>query len=68
MAKLTIMNKSDSILIDSFKKVYASDFYNLNKAWIEESWQLEESDINDLSNPEKYIIEKGGEVFFCNKK
>ena len=67
MAKLTIMNKSDSILIDSYKKVYASDFYNLNKAWIEESWQLEESDINDLSNPEKYIIEKGGEVFFAIK-
>ena len=61
------MNKSDSILIDSLKKGYASDFYNLNKAWIEESWQLEESDIKDLSNPEKYIIEKGGEVFFAIK-
>lgn len=67
MAKLIIMDKSNSILIDSFKKEYASDFYNLNKTWIEESWHLEESDIKDLSNPEKYIIEKGGEVFFAIK-
>ncbi len=61
------MGKSNSILIDSFKKEYSSAFYNLNKIWIEESWHLEESDINDLSNPEKYIIEKGGEVFFAIK-
>ena len=56
MAKLIIMDKSNSILIDSFKKEYASDFYNLNKTWIEESWHLEESDIKDLSNPEKLSL------------
>ena len=61
------MHKEDCISIESFKKEYISDFYALNKEWIEESWQLEESDINDLSNPEKYIIDKGGEVFFAIK-
>ena len=61
------MHKEDRISIESFKKEYISDFYALNKEWIEESWQLEESDINDLSNPEKYIIDKGGEVFFAIK-
>ena len=61
------MHKEDRISIESFKKEYISDFYALNKEWIEESWQLEESDINDLSNPGKYIIDKGGEVFFSIK-
>ena len=61
------MHKEDRISIESFKKEYISDFYALNKEWIEESWQLEESDINDLSNPGKYIIDKGGEVFFAIK-
>ena len=36
----------------------------LNKAWIEESWRLEDSDKKDLLNPDK-IIEKGGQVFFA---
>ena len=61
------MNKSDFISIESFNKAYTSDFYALNKEWIEESWRLEESDINDLSNPQKYIIDKRGEVFFAVK-
>ena len=61
------MDKSDFISIQSFNKSYISDFYALNKEWIEESWRLEKSDINDLSNPQKYIIYKGGEVFFAIK-
>ena len=55
------------ISIESFKKEYTSAFYSLNKEWIEESWELEESDINDLSTPKEYIIDKGGEVFFAIK-
>ena len=55
------------ISIESFKKEYISAFYSLNKEWIEESWELEESDINDLSTPKEYIIDKGGEVFFAIK-
>ena len=55
------------ISIESFKQEYISAFYSLNKEWIEESWELEESDINDLSTPKEYIIDKGGEVFFAIK-
>ena len=61
------MDKSDFISIQSFNKSYISDFYALNKEWIEESWHLEESDINDLSNPQKYILDRGGEVFVAIK-
>jgi ribosomal protein S18 acetylase RimI-like enzyme len=61
------MDKSDFISIQSFNKSYISDFYALNKEWIEESWRLEKSDINDLSNPQKYILDRGGEVFVAIK-
>ena len=42
-------------------------FFVLNKAWIEKSWILEESDKKDLLNPKK-IIDNGGQVFFAVEK
>tara|TARA_B110001454_G_C12388391_1_gene295700 strand:- start:51 stop:533 length:483 start_codon:yes stop_codon:yes gene_type:complete len=59
------MHKEDCISIELFKKEYISDFYTLNKKWIEESFLLEESDKFDLLNPEESIINKGGEIFFA---
>ena len=54
--------------ISRYKKKYASQFYLLNKDWISESWDLEESDLNDLLSPETAIIKLGGEIFFCYEK
>jgi ribosomal protein S18 acetylase RimI-like enzyme len=62
------VNKKKSLVqIESFHPNYVKDFYELNKKWIEESWKLETSDVHDLSNPKKYIIDNGGEVFFAIK-
>ena len=52
------------IEIVGFNKKYSEQFFILNKAWIEESWHLEDSDKNDLLNPEK-IVKNGGEIFFA---
>ena len=52
------------IVIVGFNKKYSEQFFMLNKAWIEESWRLEDSDKKDLLNPDK-IIENGGQVFFA---
>ena len=52
------------LVIVGFNKKYSEQFFMLNKAWIEESWRLEDSDKKDLLNPDK-IIEKGGQVFFA---
>ncbi len=52
------------ISIIGFKKQYSKQFFILNKAWIEKSWRLEDSDKKDLLNPDK-IIENGGQVFFA---
>ena len=52
------------IEIVGFNKKYSEQFFMLNKAWIEESWHLEDSDKKDLLNPDK-IFEDGGQVFFA---
>ena len=52
------------ISIIGFKKQYSKQFFLLNKAWIEESWNLEDSDKKDLLNPDK-IVHNGGQVFFA---
>jgi len=52
------------IEIVGFNKNYSEQFFVLNKAWIEKSWHLEDSDIKDLLNPDK-IVENGGQVFFA---
>ena len=52
------------IAIVGFNKKYSEQFFMLNKAWIEESWHLEDSDKKDLLNPNK-IVDNGGQIFFA---
>ena len=52
------------ICIKKYETKFDNDFFVLNKAWIEESWILEESDKKDLLNPDK-IIHNGGQIFFA---
>ena len=52
------------ICIKKYETKFDNDFFVLNKAWIEESWILEESDKKDLLNPDK-IVHNGGQVFFA---
>ena len=54
---------NSNICIQEYKTKFDKDFFVLNKAWIEESWILEESDKKDLLNPKK-LIDNGGQVFF----
>jgi ribosomal protein S18 acetylase RimI-like enzyme len=53
-----------NVLVTDFQSQYASQFYQLNRVWIEESWVLEDSDKKDLLNPE-IIIHNGGQIFFA---
>ena len=55
---------NSNITIKNYESKFDIDFFDLNKAWIEESWILEESDKKDLLNPNK-IIHNGGQVFFA---
>ena len=55
---------NSNISIQEYDTKFDKDFFVLNKAWIEESWILEESDKKDLLNPKK-ISDNGGQVFFA---
>ncbi len=52
------------VVIVGFNKKYSEQFFMLNKAWIEESWYLEDSDKKDLLNPDKIVL-NGGQIFFA---
>ena len=56
-----------SIVIDVRTNVmaFAEEFRSLNEEWITNYFWLEESDIQVLSDPQKYILDKGGNVFIA---
>jgi len=54
-----------NIEIIEFKPKYRDDFKNLNVEWLEKYFEVEPYDKEVLSNPEKYILEKGGKIFFA---
>ena len=53
--------------IINFKNEYSKLFYDLNIEWLNEFFLVEDYDKKILSNPQKYIINKGGSIFFDNK-
>jgi GNAT superfamily N-acetyltransferase len=48
-----------------FRPELASAFAELNRAWIESLFVLEEADWKVLRNPEESIIQPGGQIFFA---
>lgn len=56
------------ITIVPFKRKYKSDFKLINREWLKKYFEdegLEKEDERFLNNPEKEIINKGGEIFFA---
>ena len=47
-----------------FDKKYSKDFYNLNVEWLKKHFYVEPYDEKVLSDPQKFIIDKGGFIFF----
>ena len=55
----------DKLKIVPFNTDYKSAFEQLNREWIEEYFIMEEEDLKTLQNPESYVLERGGEIFFA---
>ena len=51
--------------IISYQPEYALSFYELNIEWLKTFFYVEPYDEEVLSNPKKYIIDKGGKIFFA---
>lgn len=54
--------ENTEVEIVGFKPDYKNAFYELNRRWIEQYWELEPHDVEVLENPEKNILDKGGHV------
>jgi N-acetylglutamate synthase-like GNAT family acetyltransferase len=57
----------NSINIIPFKTENSKDFYTLNIEWLKHYFYVEAYDEAVLSNPDKYIISKGGYIFMVEK-
>jgi len=56
-----------AIKIIDFDTKYAQSFYDLNIEWLKTFFFVEPFDEDVLSQPHKYIIDKGGFIFFAMK-
>ena len=50
--------------IIEYRKDLAPYFKQINMDWLEKYFVAEPYDVEVLSNPEKYILEKGGNIYF----
>ena len=62
---MALIKTKSSIEIISYQSQYAQNFYNLNIEWLRTYFYVEPFDEEVLSKPEKYIINKGGHIFFA---
>ncbi|SDR96450.1 GNAT family N-acetyltransferase [Gramella sp. MAR_2010_147] len=54
--------------IVSWEPKYSEEFKHMNIHWLKEFFWIEPHDENVLGNPEKYIIEPGGKIFFVKQR
>ena len=57
--------QESEVRIIPYDPLYQSAFATLNEEWINFYFALEEADGPILNQPERYIIEPGGEIFFA---
>ena len=48
----------------TYRRAYREDFERLNRAWIEQYFEVEEADREVFRDPVAAIVEPGGEIFF----
>ncbi|WP_347175260.1 GNAT family N-acetyltransferase [Polaribacter uvawellassae] len=56
------------ISIIPFEEKFVKIFYDLNVEWLQKYFYVEPYDKKVLSNPQEYIIDKGGFIFFATYK
>src|SRR5215203_3267606 len=63
-AGLTYLSSQMLAKVVGFSLELSPYFESLNRAWIEEYFEIEEADLTVLGDPFKEIIERGGQIFF----
>lgn len=57
-----------AVEIVKFTPELAKYFYSINAQWVKDMFVMEEIDEKILSNPQKYIIDEGGQIWFATHK
>ena len=55
----------ENLEIIAYQPEFAKDFYNLNVEWLEKYFYVEPYDEKVLSNPQEYVLDPGGFIFFA---
>ena len=53
------------VSVVDYRPAYAGEYKRLNLEWIEQYFQVEEHDLEQLDNPEEYIISREGYILFA---
>ncbi len=61
----TNKKNNSNISIEQFKPHMAEHFYNINAQWLNDMFVVEPIDEKVLSDPQKYIIDQGGNIWFA---
>ena len=59
------MSNKHEVEIIEFSEELSEPIKTLNYEWLEKYFRVEEGDVASLSNPQKYIIDKGGHIFYA---
>ena len=59
------MRNIHEVEIIEFSEELSEPIKTLNYEWLEKYFRLEEGDIASLLNPQKYIIDKGGHIYYA---
>lgn len=59
------MSNKHEVEIIEFSEELSEPIKTLNYEWLEKYFRVEESDVASLSNPQKYIIGKGGHIYYA---
>lgn len=60
------MNSTNkTVKVISFRPELAHHFKIINAEWIKDMYKLEGNDVKILADPQKYIIEPGGQIWFA---
>ena len=59
------MSNKQEVEIIEFSEELSEPIKTLNYEWLEKYFRVEEGDIASLSNPQKYIIDKGGHIYYA---
>jgi len=52
----------------TYNSSLAKYFYSINAQWVNDMFYMEEYDEKVLSDPQKYIIDEGGQIWFAQHK